>query len=155
MTTYEGKLIGSNLRIACVVARFNELITTKLLEGAKDTLIRHDVDENSIHTAWVPGSFELGLTAKKLAETRNYDAIICLGAVIRGETTHYDHVCAASTASINEASMSTGLPVIFGVITTENLEQAMARAGSKSGNKGSDAALAAIEMANLLKSIEQ
>jgi 6,7-dimethyl-8-ribityllumazine synthase len=150
----ETTLNGSNLKIAIVTARFNDFITAKLLEGAVTTLKRHEVKLESITEVWVPGAFELPLTAQTLAETRQYDAVICLGAVIRGATTHYDYVCSQAASGIASAGLKTGVPVIFGVITTENLEQAIERAGSKAGNKGADAALAAIEMANVLRSIK-
>ncbi|WP_243386456.1 6,7-dimethyl-8-ribityllumazine synthase [Bacillus kexueae] len=153
MKTYEGNVVGTGLRIGIVVARFNEFITSKLLGGAVDGLVRHGVDENNIEVAWVPGAFELPLVAKKMAETNQYDAVITLGTVIRGSTTHYDYVCNEAAKGIAQASNQTGIPVIFGVITTENIEQAIERAGTKAGNKGYEAAVSAIEMANLLKTI--
>ena len=150
---YEGFLVGSGLKIAIVVSRFNEFITNKLLGGALDTLHRHEVADDDISVFWVPGSFEIPAVAKKLAESKKYDAVICLGAVIRGSTTHYDYVCAEVSKGVAAVSLSTGVPTIFGVVTTENIEQAIERAGTKAGNKGSDAAASAIEMANLMKKI--
>ncbi len=151
--TFEAQLIGNDLRIAVVVGRFNEFITSKLLSGALDGLKRHGVDDNLIDVAWVPGAFEVPFIAKQLAETKKYDAIIGLGTVIRGSTTHYDYVCNESAKGIANVSLSTNVPVIFGIVTTENIEQAIERAGTKSGNKGYDAAMSAIEMANLQKMI--
>ncbi len=151
----EGQLIAQNINIAIITARFNEFITQKLTEGAKDCLIRHGVSEKNITEAWVPGAFEIPLVAKKLAESKKYDAVICLGAIIKGATAHFDHVAAATTSGIAEVNMSTGVPTIFGVLTTETIEQAIERAGTKSGNKGYEAALCAIEMANLIKKIEE
>ncbi|MEC2075742.1 6,7-dimethyl-8-ribityllumazine synthase [Metabacillus fastidiosus] len=153
MTTFEGNLLGSGLKVAIVVARFNDFITSRLLGGAQDGLIRHGVEENNIDIAWVPGAFELPLVAKKLAESKKYDAVITLGTVIRGATTHYDYVCNEAAKGISQASLSTGVPVIFGLVTTETIEQAIERAGTKAGNKGYDSAITAIEMANLLRSI--
>ncbi len=149
----EGTLIGNGLRIGIVVSRFNELITSRLLEGALGTLRRHGVADDDITVAWVPGAFELPLIATHLAKSGELDAVIALGCVIRGATTHYDYVCNQAAQGVARASHETGLPVIFGVITTETLEQAQDRAGAKVGNKGADAALAAIETANLLKAI--
>jgi len=154
MKVYEGNLVGTGLKIGIVVARFNEFITSKLLSGAQDGLVRHGVSDQDIEVAWVPGAFELPLIAKKMAETQKYDAVIALGTVIRGSTTHYDYVCNEAAKGIANASIQTGTPVIFGVITTENIEQAIERAGTKAGNKGYEAALSAIEMANLMKSFE-
>lgn len=153
--TFEAQLIGTDLKIAVVVGRFNEFITSKLLDGAMDGLTRHGgVDSASIDVAWVPGgAFEVPFIAKQLAETKKYDAIIGLGTVIRGSTTHYDYVCNESAKGIANVSLSTNVPVIFGIVTTENIEQAIERAGTKSGNKGYDAAMSAIEMANLKKMI--
>ncbi len=153
-THLEGSLRGEGLKVAVIVARFNDFFTSRLLEGALNGLKKQGVAENHITIVWVPGAFELPLTAKKLAETKNYQAVICLGAVIRGATTHYDYVCNEAAKGISQAALITGIPVIFGVITTENQEQAMERCGSKSGNKGWDAAMAAIEMANLHLIIE-
>ncbi|MBU2609254.1 MAG: 6,7-dimethyl-8-ribityllumazine synthase [Chloroflexi bacterium] len=152
---YEGVLLGKGLKFALVVSRFNEFITGKLLEGAQDALLRHGVGEEDIEVAWVPGSFEIPLAAKKLAQTKKYDAVICLGAVIRGGTPHHEYIAAEVTKGIAKVSLDTDLPVVYGVITTENLEQAIERAGTKVGNKGFDAAVEAIEMVNLLRSIDQ
>ncbi len=149
----EGNLIGSGLKIAVVVGRFNEFITSKLLGGAQDALQRHGVEESDIDVIWVPGAFEIPLISKKLADTNKYDAIITLGTVIRGATTHYDYVCNEVAKGVASISLQTGIPVIFGVLTTENIEQAIERAGTKSGNKGWDAGISAIEMANLLREI--
>ena len=155
MKTYEGNVTGRNLKFAIVVARFNEFITSKLLGGALDTLKRHETPEENITVAWVPGSFEIPLVAKKFAESKKFDAVICLGAVIRGATTHYDYVCNEVSKGIAQISLQTGIPTIFGIVTTENIQQAIERAGTKSGNKGADAAISAMEMANLLKSVEK
>jgi len=153
MTTYEGKLRGDGLRIALTCARFNDFITDRLLAGARDGLLRHGVDEASITVVWVPGAFELPLVAKRLAGSGEYDAVIALGAVIRGATGHYDHVAGQAAAGLARAALDTGVPVVFGVLTTDTIEQAIERAGTKAGNKGFDAAIAAIEMAQLLKSL--
>ncbi len=150
---FEGVLLGQGLRFGVLVSRFNEFITRKLLDGAQDALLRHGVSEDNIDIAWVPGSFEIPLVAQKLAQTRRYDAIICLGAVIRGATPHFEYIAAEVAKGIARVSLETGLPVTFGVITADTLEQAIERAGTKAGNKGFDAAVDAIEMANLLKSI--
>ena len=150
---YIGKLVGEGLKFGVVVARFNEFITSKLLDGAQDTLARHGVKEADIDVAWTPGSFEIPLIAKKMAESGRYDAIICLGAVIRGGTPHFDYIAAEVSKGIASVSLGTGLPVILGVITADTLEQAIERAGTKSGNYGSQAAVHAIEMANLGKAI--
>lgn len=150
---YEGKLLGQGLRFGLVVGRFNEFITSKLLEGARDALLRHGVEEKDIEVAWVPGSFEIPLIAKKMAQTGKYAAIICLGTVIRGATPHFEYVAAEVSKGIATVGLETGIPVIYGVITADNLEQAIERAGTKSGNKGFDAAVSAIEMANLLKTL--
>lgn len=147
---YEGELIGRGLRFAVVVSRFNEFISSRLLGGAKDALLRHGVAEENVDVAWVPGSFEIPLVAKRLAQTGSYAGVICLGTVIRGATPHFDYVAAEVAKGIAHASMETGIPVIFGVITADNLEQAIERAGTKAGNKGFDAAVTAIEMANLM-----
>ncbi|QNZ22256.1 6,7-dimethyl-8-ribityllumazine synthase [Staphylococcus aureus] len=151
---FEGKLIGKDLKVAIVVSRFNDFITRRLLEGAKDTLIRHDVNEDNIDVAFVPGAFEIPLVAKKLASSGNYDAIITLGCVIRGATSHYDYVCNEVAKGVSKVNDQTNVPVIFGILTTESIEQAVERAGTKAGNKGAEAAVSAIEMANLLKSIK-
>ncbi|HDK3669723.1 TPA: 6,7-dimethyl-8-ribityllumazine synthase [Staphylococcus aureus] len=150
---FEGKLIGKELKVAIVVSRFNDFITGRLLEGAKDTLIRHDVNEDNIDVAYVPGAFEIPLIAKKLASSGNYDAVITLGCVIRGATSHYDYVCNEVAKGVSKVNDQTNVPVIFGILTTESIEQAVERAGTKAGNKGAEAAVSAIEMANLLKSI--
>ncbi|HDA7851654.1 TPA: 6,7-dimethyl-8-ribityllumazine synthase [Staphylococcus aureus] len=150
---FEGKLIGKELKVAIVVSRFNDFITGRLLEGAKDTLIRHDVNEDNIDVAYVPGAFEIPLVAKKLASSGNYDAVITLGCVIRGATSHYDYVCNEVAKGVSKVNDQTNVPVIFGILTTESIEQAVERAGTKAGNKGAEVAVSAIEMANLLKSI--
>ena len=149
--TIEGKLTVKNEKFAIVVSRFNEFISSKLLSGAIDELVRHGVKEDNITVVWSPGAFEIPVLAKKLAKSGNYDAIIALGAVIRGATPHFDYVSSEISKGIANVSLDTGVPVIFGVLTTENIEQAIERAGTKAGNKGSDAAKAAIEMANLVK----
>lgn len=154
MHTFEGKLVSQNIRVGIVAARFNEFIVNKLVGGAMDALLRHDVREEDIDLAWVPGAFEIPLIAKKMAESGKYDAIICLGAVIRGATSHYDLVCNEAAKGIAHVSLDSGVPVLFGVVTTENIEQAIERAGSKAGNKGYDSAMAAIEMVNLVRAIE-
>lgn len=153
MKHFEGKLVAKNARIGIVVARFNEFITSKLLSGAMDALKRHEVAEDKIDVAWVPGAFEIPLIASRMAKSKKYDAILCLGAVIRGTTTHYDYVCSEVSKGIAHVSLDNDIPVMFGVLTTENLEQAIERAGSKSGNKGFEAAVGAIEMINLVKQI--
>jgi len=155
MQVYEGKLIGTGLKIGIVVARFNEFITNKLLGGAKDALLRHGVLEEDITVAWVPGAFEIPLAAQKLAKSEKFDAVITLGAVIRGSTPHFDYVAAEVSKGVAAISLATGLPVIFGVLTTDTIEQAIERAGTKAGNKGYDAAVTAIEMANLLRIVEE
>lgn len=151
MKTLEGKLTAKNMKIAIVVARFNEFITSKLLSGCIDCLIRHEVANEDLTVAWVPGAFEIPMAAKKLAESGKYDAVICLGAVIRGATPHFDYVCAEASKGIAQVSMQTGVPVAFGVLTTENIQQAVERAGTKAGNKGVDCAMTAMEMVNLFK----
>jgi len=153
-TVYEANLIGSDLKIGIVTGRFNDFITSRLLDGAVDGLVRHGVAKENIDTAWVPGAFELPLVAKKMAETKKYDAVIALGTVIRGATTHYDYVCSEAAKGIAQAGMSTGVPVIFGVLTTETIEQAIERAGTKAGNKGYEAAVSAVEMGNLMKAFD-
>lgn len=153
MPTYEGRLDATGLRIAVVASRFNETITRALLEGALSGLRRHGLDDGGITTAWVPGAFELGLTAKRLAASGEFDAVICLGAVIRGATAHFEHVCNQAAAGTLRASLDTGVPVIFGVLTTDTIEQAIERSGTKAGNKGFDSAVAAIEMADLLRQL--
>lgn len=154
MHTFEGKLVSQNIRVGIVAARFNEFIVNKLVGGAMDALLRHDVREEDIDLAWVPGAFEIPLIAKKMAESGKYDAVICLGAVIRGATSHYNLVCNEAAKGIAHVSLDSGVPVLFGVVTTENIEQAIERAGSKAGNKGYDSAMAAIEMVNLVRAIE-
>lgn len=154
MKTFEGKLTSDNIRIGIVASRFNEFITSKLISGAMDGLIRHGVPEDSIHLAWVPGAFEIPLIASKMAKSGKYDAVICLGAVIRGATSHYDYVCNEVSKGIAAVSLETGIPVLFGILTTENIEQAIERAGTKAGNKGYDCALSAIEMVNVIREIE-
>ena len=149
----EGKLLGKGLKFGIVVSRFNDFITRKLLEGAKDALLRHGVEEEDIDVAWVPGSFEIPLIAKQLAQTQKYNAVICLGAVIRGATPHFEYIAAEVAKGVAKVGLDSGLPVIFGVITADSLEQAVERAGTKMGNKGFEAAVFAIEMANLMKSI--
>ncbi len=151
---FEGMLVGKGLKFSLVISRFNELITKRLLDGALDALRRHGVADKDIETALVPGAFEIPLVAKKLAQTNNYDAVICLGAVIRGGTPHFDYISSEVTKGIAHAGMETGLPIIYGIITTETLEQAIERAGTKMGNAGFEAAKKAIEMANLMKSME-
>lgn len=154
MNLLEGKLIArEGTRIAVVAARFNEFITSRLLSGCEDGLVRHGVDTEQIDVAWVPGAFEIPVVAQRLAESGRYDAVICLGAVIRGSTSHYDYVCAEVSKGVAQVSLKTGLPVLFGVLTTDNIEQAIERAGTKAGNKGYDCALSAIEMINLLEGI--
>jgi len=150
---FEGRLIGEGLKFGLVVSRFNEFFTSKLLEGAQDALLRHGVKEEDIEVAWTPGSFEIPLIAQKLAQSKKYDAIICLAAVIRGGTPHWEYIAAEVTKGIARVGLETGLPVINGVITTDTLEQAVERSGTKAGNKGFDAAMSAIEMANLVKTI--
>ena len=151
MKTLEGKLTAKNMKIAIVVARFNEFITSKLLNGCIDCLIRHEAADEDLTVAWVPGAFEIPMAAKKLAESGKYDAVICLGAVIRGATPHFDYVCAEASKGIAQVSMQTGVPVAFGVLTTENIQQAVERAGTKAGNKGVDCAMTVMEMVNLFK----
>ena len=150
---FEGMLQGKGLKFGVVVSRFNEFFSGKLLEGAQDALLRHGVSEDDIEIAWTPGSFEIPLVAQKMAQTKKYDAIICLGAVIRGGTPHFDYIASEVTKGIAQVSLGTGVPVVYGVITTDTLEQAVERSGTKAGNKGFDAAVSAIEMANLVKSI--
>jgi 6,7-dimethyl-8-ribityllumazine synthase len=153
LATFEGRLSGEGLSIAVVVARFNELVTRALLTGAEDGLARHGVEPEGVDVAWVPGSFEIPVTARKLAESGRYQAVVCLGAVIRGETPHFDHVANQASSGIARVALDTGVPVIFGIITADTLEQALERAGGKMGNKGYDAAVAAIEMANLMRGL--
>lgn len=155
MKTVEGFLTGSNLRVGIITGRFNELITSKLFGGAVDCLKRHDVNENNIVQAWVPGAFEIPLTAQKMAQTGKFDAIICLGAVIRGSTPHFDYVCNEAAKGCSKVALDSGIPVIFGVLTTDTIEQAIERAGTKAGNKGWEAALSAIEMASVVEGIKK
>ena len=151
--TFEGKLVAKEVKVGIVAARFNEFITSKLLDGALDGLKRHDVCEEDIHVAWVPGAFEIPLIASKMAKSGKYDAVICLGAVIRGSTSHYDYVCNEVSKGSAAVSLESGVPVMFGVLTTENIEQAIERAGTKAGNKGYDCAVGAIEMVNLIRQL--
>jgi 6,7-dimethyl-8-ribityllumazine synthase len=153
MKTFEGKLDAKGLKFGIVIARFNEFISGKLLSGCIDGLIRHGADDKDLDVIWSPGAFEIPLLAKKMASSKRYDAVVCLGAVIRGATPHFDYVAGEVSKGVALAGLETGIPVIFGVLTTDNIEQAIERAGTKSGNKGFDAALAAIEMANLMKEI--
>jgi len=150
---FEGMLLGKGLKFGLVISRFNEFITKRLLDGAQDALLRHGVNQNDIEVAWVPGSFEIPLVAKKLAQTERFDAVICLGAVIRGGTPHFEYIAAEVTKGVAKVGLDTGLPVIYGVITADTLEQAIERAGTKEGNEGFKAAVKAIEMANLVKGI--
>ena len=154
MRVLEGKLVASGLKVGIVAARFNGFIVSKLVSGALDGLKRHDVKEEDIDIAWVPGAFEIPLIADKMAKSKKYDAVICLGTVIRGATSHYDYVCNEVSKGIAQVSLNTGIPVLFGVVTTENIEQAIERAGTKAGNKGYDCALSAIEMVQLIKEVE-
>ena len=154
MNTFEGKLVSSDIKIGIVASRFIEFITSKLIGGAMDGLLRHDVAEENIDLAWVPGAFETPLIAQKMAETGKYDAVICLGAVIRGATSHYDLVCNEAAKGIAHVSLESGIPVMFGIVTTDTIEQAIERAGTKAGNKGFDCAVSAIEMVNVIKQIE-
>ncbi|MCH5265176.1 MAG: 6,7-dimethyl-8-ribityllumazine synthase [Lachnospiraceae bacterium] len=153
MRTLEGNVIGEGLKIGIVAARFNEFIVSKLIGGAQDALARHGVSDGDVELAWVPGAFEIPVVAQKMAQAGKYDAILCLGAVIKGSTSHYDYVCAEVSKGIAAVSLNTGMPVLFGVLTTDNIEQAIERAGTKAGNKGYDVACSAIEMVNLMKQI--
>lgn len=155
MRVFEGKLVSKEIRIGIVATRFNEFITSKLLDGALDCLKRHGVSEGAIDVAWVPGAFEIPLIASKMAGSGKYDAVVCLGAVIRGSTSHYDYVCNEVTKGIASVSLSSGIPVMFGVLTTENIEQAIERAGTKAGNKGYDCAAGALEMVNLIREMQK
>ena len=154
MKTLEGKLVSRDIKVGIVAARFNEFITSKLLSGAMDGLIRHEVAREDVEVAWVPGAFEIPLIAQKMAESGKYDAVICLGAVIRGATSHYDLVCNEAAKGVAQVGLKTGVPVLFGVDTTDTIEQAIERAGTKAGNKGYDCATSAIEMVNLIRQIE-
>ena len=153
MKTFEGRLVAEGLKVGIIVARFNEFIGSKLLSGAIDGLVRHGMNEEDIEVAWVPGAFDIPVAAQRMAQSKKYDAIICLGAVIKGATSHYDYVCAEVSKGVASVSLQFGLPVMFGVLTTDNIEQAIERAGTKAGNKGYDCALSAIEMANLFRQI--
>jgi 6,7-dimethyl-8-ribityllumazine synthase len=153
--TFEGNLVGTGLKIGIVVGRFNEFITSKLLSGAQDALKRHGVNDADVDIAWVPGAFEIPLIAQKMANSKKYDAVITLGTVIRGATPHFDYVCNEAAKGVSTTALNSGVPVVFGVLTTDSIEQAIERAGTKAGNKGWDSASSAIEMANLCKSIEQ
>lgn len=154
MKVYEGKLVSSSIKVGIVAARFNEFITSKLLSGAIDSLSRHEIPEENIEVAWVPGAFEIPLIASKMAKSGRYDAVICLGAVIRGSTSHYDYVCSEVSKGIAQVSLASDIPVMFGVLTTDTIEQAIERAGSKAGNKGSECAVGAIEMVNLIRELD-
>ena len=153
MKVLEGNVVAEGVKIGIVAARFNEFIVSKLIGGAQDALVRHGVSDDDIELAWVPGAFEIPMVAKKMAESGRYDAVICLGAVIKGSTSHYDYVCAEVSKGVAAVGMETGVPTLFGVLTTDNIEQAIERAGTKAGNKGYDAACSAIEMINLFKNI--
>lgn len=153
MNYIQGNLVAKEVKIGIVAARFNEFITSKLLSGAQDALVRHDVKDDNIDVAWVPGAFEIPLIADKMAKSGKYDAVICLGAVIRGNTSHYDYVCSEVSKGIAHVSLESGIPVMFGVVTTENIEQAIEKAGTKAGNKGFDVAVGAIEMINLINNL--
>ena len=153
MRKLEGKVVGSQMKMGIVAARFNEFIVSKLVSGAEDALVRHGVDTDDVDIAWVPGAFEIPLIAQKMAKSGKYDAVICLGAVIKGSTSHYDYVCAEVSKGVAQAGLNTGVPVIFGVLTTDNIEQAIERAGTRAGNKGYDVACTAIEMVNLMKNM--
>jgi 6,7-dimethyl-8-ribityllumazine synthase len=153
MNKIEGKVVASGIKVGIVASRFNEFIVSKLVGGAMDGLVRHDVKDEDITVAWVPGAFEIPLAAKKMAQSGKYDAVICLGTVIRGETSHYDYVCAEVSKGIAQVSLESGVPVMFGILTTDTIEQAVTRAGTKAGNKGYDCALGAIEMVNLMKQL--
>ena len=154
MRTLEGKVVAREIKVGIVAARFNEFIVSKLVAGARDGLLRHDVKDEDIDLAWVPGAFETPLIASKMAKSGKYDAVICLGAVIRGATSHYDYVCSEVSKGIASVSLTSDIPVMFGVLTTDNIEQAIERAGTKAGNKGYDCALGAIEMVNLVRQLE-
>lgn len=154
MRILEGNVVANGTRVGIVASRFNEFIVSKLVSGAQDALLRHGVKDDDITLAWVPGSFEIPLTAQKMAESGNYDAVICLGTVIKGATSHYDHVCAEVSKGVATVGLKTGIPTIFGVVTTDNIEQAIERSGTKAGNKGYDAACAAIEMVNLIQNMK-
>ena len=154
MKKFEGNVVGNGMKIGIVAARFNEFIVSKLIGGAEDALVRHGVDMDQVDLEWVPGAFEIPLVAQKMAASGKYDAVICLGAVIKGSTSHYDYVCAEVSKGVATVGLNTGVPTLFGVLTTDNIEQAIERAGTKAGNKGYDVACSAIEMVNLIKEIE-
>ena len=154
MKKLEGYVVGEGIKVGIVASRFNEFIVSKLVGGAQDALVRHGVEDDDITLAWVPGAFEIPMVAKKMAKSGKFDAVICLGAVIKGSTTHYDYVCNEVSKGVAQVGLNTGVPVLFGIVTTENIEQAIERAGTKAGNKGYDCALGAIEMVNLIKEIE-
>ena len=153
MKKLEGNVVAKGIKVGIVAARFNEFIVSKLISGAEDALVRHGVSEDDIDQAWVPGAFEIPLIAKKMAESGKYDAVLCLGAVIRGATSHYDLVCAETSKGIAQVGLKTGVPILFGIVTADTIEQAIERAGTKAGNKGYDVACSAIEMINLIKNI--
>ena len=155
MKTFEGKLVPKSIKVGIVAARFNEFITSRLLSGALDCLRRHEVPEDDITVAWVPGAFEIPLIASRMAASRRYDAVICLGAVIRGSTSHYDYVCSEVSKGVAQVALNSDIPVMFGVLTTDTIEQAVERAGTKAGNKGSECAQGAIEMVNLIRELER
>ena len=154
MRTLEGNVIGKELKIGIVAARFNEFIVSKLIGGAEDALVRHGVNTDDLDLAWVPGAFEIPVVAQKMAQSGKYDAVLCLGAVIKGSTSHYDYVCAEVSKGVAQVGLNTGVPTLFGVLTTDNIEQAIERAGTKAGNKGYDVACSAIEMVNLMKEMD-
>lgn len=153
MKVLEGNVVASGIKVGIVAARFNEFIVSKLISGAQDACIRHGISDDDIELAWVPGAFEIPVIAKKMAESGKYDAVICLGAVIKGSTSHYDYVCAEVSKGVAMVGLDTGVPTLFGILTTDNIEQAIERAGTKAGNKGYDVACSAIEMVNLIKNI--
>lgn len=153
MNVIQGKFLANDMKIGIVASRFNEFITSKLISGAEDALLRHDVKSENIDLAWVPGAFEIPVVAQKMAQSGKYDGIICLGAVIRGATSHYDYVCAEVSKGIATVSLKSNIPVMFGVVTTDNIEQAIERAGTKAGNKGYDCAMSVIEMVDLMKKL--
>ena len=153
MNTFEGKVVATNMKVGIVAARFNEFVVSRLIGGAEDALLRHGVKDSNIDLAWVPGAFEIPVVAKRMAESGKYYAVLCLGTVIRGETSHYDYVCNEVSKGIAQVELQSGLPVLFGIVTAENLEQAVQRAGAKSGNKGYDIACSAIEMVNLMRQL--
>lgn len=155
MNKFEGKLVSDNIKVGIVAARFNEFIVAKLLGGCEDTLLRHGVRPEDISVAWVPGAFEIPLITAKMAKSGKYDAVIALGAVIRGSTSHYDYVCSEVSKGIASVALDSGVPVMFGVLTTDTVEQAIERAGTKAGNKGADCAQGAIEMVNLIRALER